>query len=410
MPEVTPEFAFGISYSLAKLVLCRDRTMQLYYTLPLVLFLLLVTSSFGNIPKLKVNRISRSSLHAFTISLGSKMVPEKSQTRRDYGTKPVVMKAVANKSVVKKAVVKKAVAHKKWGVDDTHEAEYWFDARIHTLGNVGLTGGLHAASAAFATKLIDVKAYNGVDVRQQVSTVEVNRMRGGHSEGSVILQVCCFYLFFLLQVANELFKTVRKGKARVVDLCCGVGTSTRALCEAFPDAEAVVGVDTSAEMIAMARYLTNHLSFFKPVVTKCDAAVSAGYIASKGKGTTINQATRSAVEYARVNAEDTKLPGKSFDLVTIMYAFHEVPIQGREKMLREARRLLNAGGTLAVIDISTDYKPSYSMLLGEPYVLEYQSNIQSQLRNLQGFFRPEYKVLVPGHVSMWLLKRGPIAV
>jgi hypothetical protein len=82
------------------------------------------------------------------------MVSEKSKTRQDYGMK---------------SVVKKAVANKKWGVDDTHEDEYWFDARIHTLGNVGITGGLHAASAALATKVIDESAYNGVDVRQQVS-------------------------------------------------------------------------------------------------------------------------------------------------------------------------------------------------------------------------------------------------
>jgi ubiquinone/menaquinone biosynthesis C-methylase UbiE len=164
-------------------------------------------------------------------------------------------------------------------------------------------------------------------------------------------------------------------------------------------------------MVAMARFLTNHLSFFKPVVANLDTAVSEGCTASKGKGTTANQATRrSAVEYARINAEDTKLRGKSFDLVTVMYAFHEAPMQGREKILSEARRLLHAGGTLAIIDISTDYKPPYSMLLGEPYVLEYQSNIQSQLANLKGFFRPEYKVLVPGHVSMWLLKRTPIAL
>jgi hypothetical protein len=157
---------FGTSYSLVKLVLCQDMTMKLYYyTLPLVLFLLLVASSFGIIPKLRGHRKSISGLHAFTTSPGSKMVPEKSKTRRDHGTKSVVKKAVANK-----VVVKKASAHKKWGVDDTHEAEYWFDTRIHTLGNgVGITGGLHAASAAFATKLIDVKAYNGVDIRQQVN-------------------------------------------------------------------------------------------------------------------------------------------------------------------------------------------------------------------------------------------------
>jgi ubiquinone/menaquinone biosynthesis C-methylase UbiE len=96
--------------------------------------------------------------------------------------------------------------------------------------------------------------------------------------------------------------------------------------------------------------------------------------------------------------------------VTIMYALHEVPMQGREKILSESRRLLHAGGTLAIIDISTDKEPSDEMLLGEPYVLEYQSNIHRQLASLKGFFRPEYKVLVPGHVGMWLLKRSPIAV
>ena len=37
---------------------------------------------------------------------------------------------------------------------------------------------------------------------------------------------------------------------RVVDLCCGVGFSTRALRDAFPQPETtVVGVDTSPEMV-----------------------------------------------------------------------------------------------------------------------------------------------------------------
>jgi ubiquinone/menaquinone biosynthesis C-methylase UbiE len=393
-------------YSLAKLVLCQDITMKLYCTLSLVLLLQSVTSSLGSIPKLRVQRESRSGLRAFTTSPGSKMVPEKSKTRQGYGTKSVVKKAVANKSVVlKKAVVKKASAHKKWGVDDTHADEYWFDARIHTLGNVGITGGLHAASAAFATKVIDVNAYKGVDVRQQVSRSESYDGGEGLQRRFCHLISMLLLFFSLSQVASELFKAVRKGNARVVDLCCGVGTSTRALSEAFPEAEAVVGVDTSVQMVAMARFLTNHLSFFKPVVANLDCTT-----VSKGKGTAINQATRRAVEYSRVNAEDTKLPGKSFDLVTVMYALHEVPMQGREKILSEARRLLHTGGTLAVIDISTDYEPSYSMLLGEPYVLEYQSNIHRQLASLKGFFRPEYRVLVPGHVGMWLLKRAPIAV
>jgi ubiquinone/menaquinone biosynthesis C-methylase UbiE len=49
------------------------------------------------------------------------------------------------------------------------------------------------------------------------------------------------------------------------------------------------------------------------------------------------------------------------------YAFHEAPKQGRQRILKEVRRLLRPGGVLAVIDISTEYTPSRSMLAGEPY-------------------------------------------
>jgi hypothetical protein len=47
--------------------------------------------------------------------------------------------------------------------------EYWFDQRIHTLGNTGVTGALHAAMATLSTKVIDVLAYDGMDIRQDVS-------------------------------------------------------------------------------------------------------------------------------------------------------------------------------------------------------------------------------------------------
>lgn len=76
-------------------------------------------------------------------------------------------------------------------------------------------------------------------------------------------------------------------------------------------------------------------------------------------------------------------------------------------MLEEARRLLSPGGVLAVIDISTEYTPSKSMLAGEPYVVEYQKNIQKQLGHQRGFARAQHKTLVPGHVDMWVLKRTP---
>lgn len=63
---------------------------------------------------------------------------------------------------------RRATRHKKWGVERGCPAEYWFDSRIHTLGNIGIGGAFHAATAPIATKIIDDVAYNGIDIRQQV--------------------------------------------------------------------------------------------------------------------------------------------------------------------------------------------------------------------------------------------------
>ena len=49
---------------------------------------------------------------------------------------------------------------------------------------------------------------------------------------------------------NKVSTRTNGGGFRVVDLCCGVGFSTRALRDAFPQPETtVIGVDTSPEMV-----------------------------------------------------------------------------------------------------------------------------------------------------------------
>lgn len=260
-------------------------------------------------------------------------------------------------------------SRKKWGIDKVHPDEYWYNNKIHTLGNTGFGGALHALLAPLATKLIDNVAYKGVDIRRKV--------------------------------AMELAGNVPANKAHILDLCCGVGMSTRALQDAFPNAELVVGIDTSPEMIRMATFLTRCRNFFDfqyhiimRFLKKSNQSILQG----------LNKDASRQVSFANSNAENTELPGHSFDLVTVMYSLHEAPRQGRDRILREARRLLQPGGILALLDLSTDYKPSDHMLAGEPYVLEYQANIQRQLQSVKGFSKAVYKTIVPGHVGMWLLK------
>lgn len=48
---------------------------------------------------------------------------------------------------------------------------------------------------------------------------------------------------------------------RIVDLCCGVGFSTRALREAFSSRCTVIGIDTSPEMVRTIFYF-NVIAFY----------------------------------------------------------------------------------------------------------------------------------------------------
>lgn len=195
-----------------------------------------------------------------------------------------------------------------------------------------------------------------------------------------------------------------------MDLCCGVGLSTRALQEAFPNAETLIGVDTSPEMISMANFLSDQQRRMRPFTNFFNNKNFAGLNKSLRKqGMSIERAyvkaKRAIAKYSCANAEDTFLPDKAFDLVTVMYAFHEAPRAGREKILAEAHRLLQKGGMLALVDITPDYEPSETMLAGEPYVLEYQKNINRQLQRVKGFTKATFRDIVPGHVGLWLLRR-----
>lgn len=140
------------------------------------------------------------------------------------------------------------------------------------------------------------------------------------------------------------------GNETVLDIGCGVGISSMGK-------EGSLGIDTSHAMIARARNLF------------------------PGK------------KFEMSNGEDWK---GEWDVVTIMYLFHEAPQEGRKSLIENAKKM--ARNRVIIVDISPDYKPSISMLSGEPYILDYLENVREDLCE----FNEE--IVLKGHVHKWTYK------
>ena len=274
-------------------------------------------------------------------------------------------------------------------------APYWFDERIHRFGNIGIGGRFHALVAPLVTHLIDRLSYDGVDVRKRAHAL------------------------------------IRPGST-VLDLCCGTGFSTPA---------GATGVDTSDCMLGMAKFVHSDCTF----VTG--------------------------------NAETYGEPF-SKDVVTIMFAMHEMPRDARKRVLANAARIARhevgtssshtlphahahahaharthtqsrtricicrclrlcqclclclpltaytlARRQVVVVDIDPVFKlamdptfkqdfrsrvQSESFLSGEPYVLEYLKNIDSDVKacaRARGWQSSD-SAIMPGHVRMWKMTRA----
>jgi transcription termination factor Rho len=77
--------------------------------------------------------------------------------------------------------------------------------------------------------MIDVKAYGGVDVRSLVSVMQLLLPLEKSSTFTDEIMLHPFY-----KISQELRAKVNKTQARVIDLCSGVGMSTRALEKVSP--------------------------------------------------------------------------------------------------------------------------------------------------------------------------------
>lgn len=137
----------------------------------------------------------------------------------------------------------------------------------------------------------------------------------------------------------------------ILDFCCGTGSSTK---------EYATGIDTSDEMIRVAKLINKNILF-------------------------------------KVANAENYVPDKPYDIVSCMFAFHEMPIDGQNKVIENAIKI--AKKEVIIVDISTNYQPKDIMLAGEPYLLDYLDNIDNVLSN---FDKTSY---IDNHVNIWRFKK-----
>jgi ubiquinone/menaquinone biosynthesis C-methylase UbiE len=204
--------------------------------------------------------------------------------------------------------------------------KYYYNSRIHNFGNVGLGGHLHSLLAPYATTMIDNKCYNSVNIRQ-----------------------------LILSKYNQEFYKNHEKLPKLIDLCCGTGTST---------ATNQLGIDTSDKMISAA-------TLSKAKLSKSNTKFIIGNAENYGQ-------------------ED------EFDTATLMFAFHEMPNYAHHKIIKNAKKITKHD--IIIVDISPNYSPSKLMLSGEPYLLNYKATIQ-ELLTQHKFTYLEY---IPNHVGLWI--------
>jgi SAM-dependent methyltransferase len=219
--------------------------------------------------------------------------------------------------------------------------KYYYNSRIHNFGNVGLGGQIHSLLAPYATTMIDNKCYNSVNIRQ-----------------------------LILSKYNQEFYKNNEKLPKLIDLCCGTGTST---------AMNQLGIDTSDKMISAATSSKAKLSKAKLSKAKLSKA----------------KLSKSNTKFIIGNAENYGHEDE-FDTATLMFAFHEMPNYAHHKIIKNAKKITKHD--IIIVDISPNYSPSKLMLSGEPYLLNYKTTIQELLTQHQ-FTYLEY---IPNHVGLWV--------
>jgi len=135
----------------------------------------------------------------------------------------------------------------------------------------------------------------------------------------------------------------------IVDMGCGTGTSTRRLAERYPQANSIVGIDLSPNMVAVGKRLLE---------------LAPKGVADGGPWvTTIKPDER--IELIVGDAATTGLPDSSADVVNIGLVVHELPISASIAVCAEALRILKPGGQLWLTEMDFD-SPAFAAQRSNP--------------------------------------------
>ena len=119
-------------------------------------------------------------------------------------------------------------------------------------------------------------------------------------------------------MAHVLTRFPEFAPARILDMGCGIGTSTVPAAIAFPEAE-VHGIDVGASMLRYAHARAEHLG--------------------------------AAVHFSQASAEKTDFADGSFDLVYSCVMFHETSQAAMLNIMAETKRLLRPGGLAVHLEV-----------------------------------------------------------